>query len=153
MNSLDYFKLFWFYNTILRFYFVGNLVLSICCLIKSYFFAKTKESRNKIQWILWGLSIGTVPFLFFWTLPQALGFSPLISEEIIYFFLLIVPVAFGFSIVKYQTMDIEIVIHRSLVYSMVTGIIIIFYLGLVGLTGHFIQTLSQQYNHLFTIIF
>ena len=152
-NSLSHFKRFWFYNNSLKLYFIGYLLFSIFCLIQSYYSEKTKESRNKIQWILWGLSFGIAPYLFLWLLPQALGFPPILAEEFNYFFLLIVPVAIGFSIVKYRAMDIEIVINRSLVYTLVTGIIVIFYLGLVGLIGHFIQTLSRQYNHFFTIIF
>ncbi len=152
-NSLSHFKRFCFYNNALKLYFFGYLLLSIFCLIQSYFSAKIKESRNKIQWILWGLSFGIAPYLFLWLLPQGLGFSPILAEEFNYFFLLIVPVAIGFSIVKYRAMDIEIVINRSLVYTLVTGIIVIFYLGLVGLIGHFIQTLSRQYNHFFTILF
>ncbi len=152
-NSLSHFKRFWLYNNALKLYFIGYLLLGIFFLIQSYFSAKTKESRNKIQWILWGLSFGIAPYLFLWLLPQGLGFSPILAEEFNYFFLLIVPVAIGFSIVKYHAMDIEIVINRSLVYTLVTGIIIIFYLGLVGLIGHFIQTLSRQYNHFLTIIF
>ncbi|MFH1942282.1 MAG: PDZ domain-containing protein, partial [bacterium] len=54
-------------------YFIFTLLISIGFLIHSYKHTTTRESRNKIQWILWGICFGTAPFLFLWSLPLVLG--------------------------------------------------------------------------------
>ena len=53
-------------------------------------------------------------------LPQALGLNSIISEELANILFVAIPLAFGISIVKYKLMDIELVINRSLVYSILT---------------------------------
>ena len=151
-QSLEYYRIFqttyhWF-----RTYYFLYLIMSIGCMIHSYAQSTSKEARNKIQWILWGLCIGTFPFLFLWTLPEVIGFSPLIPQEIYYIFLIVIPLAFTFSIIKYQVMDIEVVINRSIVYTILTGIIVGLYLLVVGVAGQFFHGLSQA-NNLMIIIF
>lgn len=148
----QYLKFINFYNGF-RVYLILYLILSIGFFINSYRNSDTHENRNKIRWILWGMCVGAFPFLFLWTLPILLGFSPLIPEEINYIFLMIVPLAFGFSIAKYQALDIEVIINRSIVYVLVTGILIVFYLIIVGLAGHFLYVLSARPGSYFTIIF
>lgn len=142
LKTMETFQTFWNIFTGFRIYFILYLAMSIGCLIHSYIFSETKESQNKIQWVLWSICLGIAPFLFLWTLPQALGRTPLIPEEVNYIFLMIIPLAFAFSIVKYQVLDIEIIINRSIVYLLVTGTIVIMYLVLAGLAGYILGIVS-----------
>jgi signal transduction histidine kinase len=148
--SLEYFRSFHAIYNWFRGYYILYLMMSIGSMIHSYVQATSKEEKNKIQWILWGLCIGAFPFLFLWTLPEVMGFSPLIPQEINYIFLILIPLAFSFSIIKYQVMDIEIVINRSIVYSILTVIIVGLYLLVVGIAGQFLHNLGQPSN---TMIF
>ncbi len=156
--QMVYFKSFEMYQnykiiyTGFRIYFILYFLLSISFLIHSYRFARSRESREKIQWIFWGITFGTGPFLFLWTVPMIMGFSPFIPEEINYISLMLIPLAFCFSIIKYQSLDIEIVIHRSVVYSIVTGIIIGLYLSLVGFIGYLLHTVSPRASSFLAIV-
>jgi signal transduction histidine kinase len=141
-----------FYNGF-RIYLMLYLIVSIGFFIHSYKFSDTKESRDKIRWILWGMCVGAFPFLFLWTIPLVIGLQPFVREEVNYIFLTVVPLSFGFSIVKYQALDIEVVINRSIVYALVTGIIIALYLILVGITGHFLHVMSPGPSSFLIIIF
>jgi len=141
-----------FYNGF-RIYLMLYLIVSIGFFIHSYKFSDTKESRDKIRWILWGMCVGAFPFLFLWTIPLVFGLQPFVREEVNYIFLTVVPLSFGFSIVKYQALDIEVVINRSIVYALVTGIIIALYLILVGITGHILHVMSPDPNSFLIIIF
>ncbi|MFX0195495.1 MAG: ATP-binding protein [Candidatus Hodarchaeota archaeon] len=152
LKSLEYFRSFYHIYNGFRAYFIFYLVMSIGCLIHSYKFTDTRESRNKIQWILWGICLGTAPFFFLWTFPLVLGFSPLIIEEITYIFLMVIPLAFAFSIVKYKALDIEVIINRSIVYALVTGIIVTLYLVLVGVAGYVLQAMSPRTSTVLAII-
>ncbi len=104
---------------------VGNFILS-------YRMAAESAERKKIRWILYGLSIGTAPFMFFWALPYAFGMLPLVPEYVFKLFLLLVPVTFAISIVRYRAMDVDLVINRSVVYGFVLGTLLLLYALLVG---------------------
>jgi signal transduction histidine kinase len=114
---------------------VAVIVISLINLVVSYRRAATSQDRQKLRWILFGLSIGTTPFVFLWALPQAFGLSPWIPELLFKFFLLAIPVTFAISIVKYRLMDIDLVINRSVVYTIVLGLLLLVYAGLVGLVA------------------
>jgi len=136
-----------------RIYFISYMALSIFSFFRSYKYAVNREVRNRILWVLWSISLGIAPFLLLWTLPLALIHRPLIPDEINYLFLMIIPLAISFSIVKYRLFDIEIIINRSIVYLLVTGIIVSIYLLLTGFAGYFLGTMNPSRTYIsFTII-
>jgi signal transduction histidine kinase len=113
--------------------FVFLLILfGVINFINSYNKASTLSEKKKIRWILYGLSIGPTPFIFFWVLPIALGYSPIIPEAWFKIFILFIPVTFAISILKYHALDIDLIINRSTVYAIVIGIGLAAYLGVVG---------------------
>lgn len=141
-----------FYNAF-RMYLLLYLIISLGFFIHSYKNSVSRESRDKIRWILWGMGVGVFPFLFLWTIPIILGISPFIPEEVNYIFLMVVPLAFGFSIVKYQALDIQIVINRSIVYVIITGIIAGLYLTIVGFSGQLLHSISRGTGSFLIILF
>jgi two-component system NtrC family sensor kinase len=93
---------------------------------------------------LYGVALGPPPFVFLWALPIALGYMPLVSEDVVKFFLLLVPITFSIAIIKYRAMDIDIVINRSAVYVVVVGIGLMLYLGVVGVAAKIVTTFTAQ---------
>lgn len=108
------------------------LLSGIGIFIFSYRRAGTSIERKKIRWILYGLCIGTAPFIFLWALPYALGALPLVPEYFFKLFLLLVPLTFAISIARYHVMDIDLVINRSAVYVIMIGGLLAIYAALVG---------------------
>src|ERR1041384_2976424 len=104
---------------------VGNFILS-------YRRSSENSEKKKIRWILYGLTIGTAPFIFLWVLPYAFGALPLVPEYVFKLFLLLIPVTFAISIAKYQAMDVDVVINRSAVYAIILGALLSLYAVLVG---------------------
>lgn len=129
-----------------RAYLVLYFLLAMIALLHSYVTAADRSEANKVRWVLWGIAVGAVPFIFFWTLPKLLNQLPLIPEDFAFLMLLVAPLSFAVAIVKYKLFDIEIVINRSLVYGLLTGFIIGLYLLLVGLFGEFLYGMSPQAN-------
>ncbi|MFC1502397.1 ATP-binding protein, partial [bacterium] len=152
-KSIIHYRIFYHGYNAYRAYLVLSLSIGIGCMIHSYLKSDSKPNRNKIQWILWGICMGAGPILFLWTLPIVLGYPPLISEESSHIFLMIIPVSFAFSIVKYRAMNIEIIINRSIVYTIITGIVVGVYLIVTGLVGHIFQVVSQRTEHFLLIGF
>jgi signal transduction histidine kinase len=120
------------------------LVQGVINFIYSYKKAPSMAEKKKIRWMLYGVALGPPPFVFLWALPIALGYAPLVSEDVVKFFLLIVPVTFSIAIIKYRAMDIDVIINRSAVYVVVVGIGLLLYLGVVGVAAKIVTTLTVQ---------
>lgn len=97
--------------------------------------AAAQQARDQLRWIFWGLSIGALPFCFLYTVPILLVKPPIFSEALTAFFLMLIPISLAISIIRYQALDVNLVINRSLVYFSSTAGVIALYLGLVGFSS------------------
>ena len=104
------------------------LVLALFNLIRSWLRHPDAENRRKIQWVLWGVFWGSFPFVFLWNLPQIFGLAPLVPEWVTNLAVLFVPTTIAIAILRHRLFDIEIVVSRSLVYSIVLLSLIAVYL-------------------------
>jgi len=121
---------------VFRAYIVLFVLSAILNLIISYRKAALEEEKAQIKWIFYGIFVGLVPFILLYQLPLAIGINPLLSEELSNSFFIFIPIAFAFSIVKFKLMNIELVINRSIVYSMLTVFSVSIYLFSVHLLGN-----------------
>ncbi len=140
-------------------------LFALAALIQSYREANAEEKRQ-VAWPLWGLllTIGVkvlaVVFaggLSLWltftqrdmiawrdTL-QTLGIIPLL-------FTLAIPVSFAVAILKYRLMNIDLIIRKTVVYAVLSGAIVLMYLGLVGGLGSFLVYVFGMENQTTMII-
>jgi signal transduction histidine kinase len=93
------------------------------------------EDKRKIEWILWGLSVGVGPYLLLWVIPYVFNLPIIVKEEYSLVFLVFVPIAFVIAVIKYQVMDIELVVKRSFVYTLLSASIIGIYIVLVYMSS------------------
>lgn len=110
---------YWFdaFNVFL-FVMVGATIYS---LISSYTSTIAAEDKRRLEWILWGFCVSPIPFLLLVKLPQLFGISSgLIPEEFTTIFFLLIPFSFTVSLVKYNILDIQLVINRSIAYAALT---------------------------------
>jgi len=129
-RSLEYFLPFQaFFDAfhVSLFVYLGGAVFNI---IHSLRKAELREEKKQLQWLVWGLCLGSAPFLFLQILPQLLFSQYLIAEEYATVFFLVIPFSWSMSFLKYRFLDIEVLINRSIVYSLLTFFIIIVF-GLV----------------------
>lgn len=130
-SSIEAFRLNVNAYRIFRIYVVAYCLAAIFHLGRTYRRAGGDSSRARIKWVFFGLSIGLAPYILLYMIPRAFDASPLLSEEITAFFFVLIPAAFAISIVRHQLLDIEIVISRSLVYSLLTVFTVGLYLLIV----------------------
>lgn len=105
--------------------------------------AHGRQVRDQLRWIFWGLSIGAFPFFFLYTTPILLERLPIFNEALTAFFLLLIPLSFAISIIRYQALDVNLVINRSLVYFSSTAGVVALYLGLVAFTSATMHSFLQ----------
>ncbi|UCE40040.1 MAG: GHKL domain-containing protein [Candidatus Aminicenantes bacterium] len=131
-SSIDLYRQYQsFFANLFRGYFILYFLLSFLALIMSYRRAELVEHKAQIKWILYGLFFGVGPMLFMYQFPRMLINRPLISEDLVPVFVIFILVAFGISIFRFKLMNIELIINRSLVYSILTIFTIAFYLSFV----------------------
>jgi signal transduction histidine kinase len=97
--------------------FVGGAAFNFIHALKK---SQIEDERARIKLILWGVIIGATPFLLFSVLPQLSDSSAVVREEFTLIFLLVIPLTFTLAIVKYQLFNIDILINRTIVYSVLT---------------------------------
>jgi len=113
------------------------LITGTLLLIIKYRKIKDTAGRRKIEWIFWGMAIGVGPFILFWLIPNIFEFEYFVSEELILVFLIMVPVTFTIAVVRYQFLDIEIIIKRSIIYFILISILLFLYFELIYFSSNF----------------
>ena len=93
------------------------------------------DRREQLKWLALASSLvaaGYVLLYVAWTLSEAsdTDFTGL-SLVVLTLCLMTIPVASGIAIMRYRLYDIDLIINRTLVYSVLTAVLGLFYLGLV----------------------
>jgi len=126
-------------------------VLALMAYVRSYRGANVEEKRQ-VAWPMWGLllvvgskilSLVGVLALMVWITLQHLD---LIAWRGIFetlqliptFLTLAIPISFAVAILKYRLMNIDLIIRKTVVYAILSGAIVVVYLGLVGGLGSFL---------------
>lgn len=147
-SSLDLFRIYLKAIYVFRFYVIIFLLISLFHLMLGYRRCRFDEQKDQIRWVLYGLVVGLGPFIALYQLPRILRINPLFSEEFSSLFFVFIPLAFAFSIIKFQFMSIELIINRSLVYSLLTiftvGLYLFFMQIFHGLSTKIFITQTQK---------
>ena len=104
------------------------------------------EQKKQVQWPLWGTIVAiagpVVLGIVTWGLVAILGFGRVVSSPVMMgssifskAFYLLIPISFAFAILKYRLMDIDLVIKKTILYTLLSSFILVAYLGLAGGLG------------------
>jgi hypothetical protein len=107
--------------------------------------------RQQTKWVAYGIAVlclvivvGYV-LLIVPSLSSPSSLYPLALEVIVAFLALLIPLSFGFAMLRYRLWDIDILIRRTLVYGTLTAILTGVYVGLViGLQALLRGIISQD---------
>jgi signal transduction histidine kinase len=127
-----------------RIYLIVFVIAAIVVFIHSYRTTPSESDKKKLKWILYGLAIGPLGFILLWTLPIILTDEPLLPEEAILVLISVIPITFGISIVKYHLMDVDQVINRSIVYTLVIASLLIIYILIITLLASFAADIEPR---------
>ena len=118
------------------FHFIAGLIASVFFLVRTWIRAKSAVVRQQMKWVIWGSLLAVLPF----TLLYAIGFlldaqtDPWLTDAAV-LPLILIPLAFGYSVVRYRLMDVELVVRRVFVYVLTTLAIALMVGGVVYLAG------------------
>ena len=117
------------------FHFLVAIVASALLLVRTFVSSRSTVVRQQVKWIVWGTLLAVTPFTLLY------GFSFLVGAETdrwltdaVVLPLMLIPFAFGYSVLRYRLMDVELVVRRVFVYALTT-LAIALLIGVVVYTG------------------
>ncbi|MEN8006194.1 MAG: ATP-binding protein [Candidatus Krumholzibacteriota bacterium] len=116
--------------------FVGSGYVGM---IYGYQHSEQERQREQAKWLLWGISMGSVPFVFLHALPLALGHTPLLPIEITRLFSIVIPISMSFVVIRHRFLDVDIIIRRSLLYVLLASMMVGIYAVIGILIGHRVE--------------
>ncbi len=102
-------------------------------LFRTFLKAETPILRQQMKWVIWGLGVSIIPFTAYelYTYFVTPNISPL-AEALAIGPLILIPLSFGYSIVRYRLMDVDVIVRRSFVHFLATASVAGVYLILIG---------------------
>lgn len=130
----------------------GLIILLMVSTIFSIFnftlsFIKNREDaeRRRVQWALWGMFMGVLPYIFLFSIPNLLDLHVPIKEEYSMAFFIFIPLSFVIGVSRYKLFDIEYIFSKSIVYFSATVLITsIFFLIVFGLNNIFSSAIGNN---------
>ncbi len=117
------------------------------------FRAADSRERQQMKWLVWGFTVfimTAVPFkLILWTSSPIDETANEIYSRIVFIF---PAVTIGNAILRHRLYDIDIIIRRTLVYSVLTGILAAIYFGGIILTQQLFRAATGETSDLAIVV-
>ncbi|HET8891854.1 MAG TPA: ATP-binding protein [Candidatus Angelobacter sp.] len=107
-------------------------LLAAVVLWRSYRQASTPLQQQQLKWISRGTVLAIGPYTLFYVIPYIAGVLPTAGMKISVLSLVFLPVTWGYAIVRYRLMDVDIIFKRGVSYTLATAAIVGGYFAVVG---------------------
>ena len=135
--------LFDHFNTLV---IVGLFATAVACIVSVIVrFRRAKgDERQQLKWLAYGTSMSLLIILIIIVyMFTNVDIGPL-SGVLFYLPLLIISISAGIAIMRYRLYNIDILINRTLVYGVLTGLLALIYFGLVFILQSLVRALTGQ---------
>ena len=99
----------------------------------SYRHTRSGILRQQLKWLTGGTLAGSLPFTFFYILPYVFDAATQPWMQFSALSLVLIPLCFGYAIIRYRLMDVDIIFKRGLAYTAATAAVASVYFALVAL--------------------
>jgi diguanylate cyclase (GGDEF)-like protein/putative nucleotidyltransferase with HDIG domain len=123
-------------------YYLLCLIGGIGVISYSWWHSSKARERTQIRIIGIGSLLAVLPLLLLNLLPQAIHGAPLVAPEFTTAVLALIPAAFGYAILRYQVMDLQLYLRRGLVYSVLAAIVTALYVAMLMIIALVIERQS-----------
>ncbi len=117
------------------FFLAGAVVLQ-----HAYARAQVPLLKQQLKWVTRGTWLAIAPFAAFYAIPYFLGFIPNAWMNLSALSLVFLPVTFGYAIVRYRLMDVDVIFRRGIAYTLATATIVAVYFGAIGLFADYFRS-------------
>ena len=135
--------------------FAGLIILTLLCITAP--FARYRRAagveREQIKWLLYACGFFAIAYLPNFFIRDETG-SPLVESMGWLFNLAVmaIPAAIAIAILRYRLYDIDVIIRKTLVYGLLTGLLLLVYFGSVVLLQGLFEALTGQSSPIVIVI-
>ncbi len=97
-----------------------------------YTYRTTREPilTQQMKWVTRGTWLAILPYTTFYAVPFALDYAPTDWMKLSTLSLVFIPLTFGYAIIRYRLMDVDVIFRRGVAYTLATAAIAGIYFGL-----------------------
>lgn len=100
-----------------------NAIILAGLLLSAYFRASTLEMRQRVTIVVLAALVGFLPSVVFVLIPTILLSRSFIPAEAAFLFLMVLPIGYGYAIIRHRLLELDGYLHRSAAYAL-TAILI-----------------------------
>lgn len=137
---------------------VSSIYLAVCLIagvalfVVAYYRSRSTARRRRLRVALWGTVAGVLPIAI---VTAAVNLKPSLEipgEKFIVFFIVLIPASFAYAIVRHKVLDVQLLIRKSLVYSMLTAVLLAVFFLIITLFGTAIESLTGRSGLMVSVI-
>ena len=130
----------WNLNRLEMFYLAALFAASAMVFWNTYRRAHTPILRQQLKWVTRGTILAITPFTLFYVIPFLFGALPSGVMTVSAFSLVFLPLTFGYAIVRYRLMDVDLIFKRGMAYTLAAAAVLGLYFGAVGVAAEIVHT-------------
>jgi hypothetical protein len=128
-----------------------NFVLTFASQVYRYRRVSTPVERQQTKWFLYGFALIIVSLPIAFLVRGQDGYVKDLTADSL--FTLVLPLSLAIGILRYRLWDIDVIIRRTLIYTVLTGLLVLAYFGSVlALEGVFRALTGQGQNSLVVVL-
>src|SRR6266568_3619931 len=115
--------------------------------------------QQQTKWVVFGIAAsitvvvsGIAPTLIFPTVASSGSLYPVALNAFATMGPLVIPLSFGFAILRAQLWDIDVLINRTLVYATLTVLLALVYFGLIFVLQYLLRGIISQNNDVVIVV-
>jgi len=131
----------WNLDRVHMLYLASYFLAATGVLWHSYRHADTPILRQQMKLVTRGATLAIAPFTLLYAIPYLVApvVVPSLAMKISVLSLVFLPLTFGYAIVRYRLMDVDLIFKRGVAYTLATGAIVLLYLGAVAAAAELIH--------------
>ncbi|HLJ82277.1 MAG TPA: hypothetical protein VKT52_12370 [Ktedonobacterales bacterium] len=135
----------------------GFLAVMVAVQVYRYRWVSHAPQRRQTKWVVLGIALSLTAYLVvlllgYVTAPQPGSTAYVLYTGTLNATLLLIPLSIGIAVLRDRLYDIDFLINRSLVYGILTGVLVALYAGSVFLLGGLARALTGQQNSSLAIV-
>ena len=101
-------------------------------LVRTFVRAEKPLLKQQLKWIIWGIGLSAFPFGAFYLAPDIMSVETTPAMQVLAFGpLILIPLSFGYSIIRYRLMDVDVIMRRSFVHVMAIVAVAAIYMAML----------------------
>jgi PAS domain S-box-containing protein len=124
-----------FLATLDLFYVGVYFLFAAAIFMASYLRAPSGVLKQQLKWVTAGTFAGIFPFFLLYVVPRLVTAVPQPWMKLSVFSLVLIPLSFGYAIIRYRLMDVDIIFKRGLAYTFATAGAVAVYFAAIAVIG------------------